>query len=150
MITYKNGNLPDDSAEGLVNTVNCVGVMGKGIALAFRKAFPDNYALYRAACIAGEIQVGKLWVVSDFNLIYGRKVIINLPTKKHWRDPSRYEYIEAGLSALVAYLKINPLHSMALPALGCGNGGLDWKKVRPVIEAYLSELNIDIRVYEPE
>jgi len=140
----------EDSAEALVNTVNCVGVMGKGIALAFRKAFPDNYALYRAACIAGEIQIGKLWVVSDFNLIYGQKVIINLPSKKHWRDPSQYAYVEAGLSALTAYLKANHLQSIALPAPGCGNGGLDWKNVRPMIEAYLSELEMDIRVYEPE
>ncbi|UOE47887.1 macro domain-containing protein [Mucilaginibacter sp. SMC90] len=149
MITYKKGNLLEDQAEALVNTVNCSGVMGKGIALAFRKAFPDNYALYRAACVAGELQVGKLWVVSGFNLIYGQKTIINFPTKKHWRDPSQYGWIEAGLMALAVYLEINPANSLAMPALGCGNGGLDWSKVKPMIEKYLSGINLDIRVYEP-
>ncbi|SEO08074.1 O-acetyl-ADP-ribose deacetylase (regulator of RNase III), contains Macro domain [Mucilaginibacter gossypiicola] len=150
MIMYLKGNLLEDEAEALVNTVNCVGVMGKGIALAFRHAFPDNYLLYRAACVAGELQVGKLWVVSDFNLICGQKVIINLPTKKHWRNPSQYGWVEAGLQALAGYLQSNPVGSLAMPAPGCGNGGLAWSKVKPLVERYLSGLDMEIRVYEPE
>lgn len=150
MITYKNGNLLDDDAEALVNTVNCVGVMGKGIALAFRKAFPDNYALYRAACVANQIQIGSLWVVSDYNLLTWKKMIINFPTKTHWRYPSEYAYVEAGLIALVSHLQTHPVSTIAMPALGCGNGGLDWEIVRGMIEKYLSGLKVDIRVYEPE
>ncbi|AYL96549.1 macro domain-containing protein [Mucilaginibacter celer] len=149
MITYTQGNLLADKAEALVNTVNCVGVMGKGIALAFREAFPLNYKLYRAACAAGEVQPGKLFIVSDFNLFYGQKRIINFPTKTDWRKPSQYEYVESGLKALVGHLNANPVATLALPALGCGNGGLNWERVKEMIESQLGDLPAAISVYEP-
>jgi O-acetyl-ADP-ribose deacetylase (regulator of RNase III) len=147
MITYRKGNLLEDDAEALVNTVNTVGVMGRGIALAFKKVFPENYLLYRAACIAGEIRTGKLWIVRDSSLLTGEKLIINFPTKEHWRDPSTYAFVESGLLAMVDYLKHTPVKSMAIPPLGCGNGGLDWPVVKGMIEKYLSEIECDIRVY---
>lgn len=149
MLRYTTGNLLDSSAEALVNTVNTVGVMGKGIALQFKQAFPHNYSLYKQACANGTLTTGKLLAVKDSELLLGERLIINFPTKQHWKMPSRYEYIESGLIALVAYLKKNPVGSLAMPALGCGNGGLDWHKVRPTIEQHLSELNMSIWLYEP-
>jgi O-acetyl-ADP-ribose deacetylase (regulator of RNase III) len=149
MISYTRGNLLADKAEALVNTVNCVGVMGKGIALAFRKAFPVNYDLYRAACVAGEVQPGKLFIVNDFNLLYGQKRIVNFPTKADWRKPSQYEFVESGLKALVGHLNANPIGTLALPALGCGNGGLDWQRVKGMIESNLGDLPTAVVVYEP-
>ncbi|WP_432328183.1 macro domain-containing protein [Mucilaginibacter sp. P25] len=149
MITYKKGNLLEDDAKALVNTVNCVGFMGKGIALAVRKIFPDNYTLYRAACVAGQVKIGELFIVPDASLLTGEKLIINFPTKTHWRYPSEYAYIEKGLTALRIYLEVNDLPGLAMPAPGCGSGGLDWNIVRRMIEMELSGLRADIRVYEP-
>ncbi|UOE50898.1 macro domain-containing protein [Mucilaginibacter sp. SMC90] len=149
MINYTRGDLLADNAEVLVNTVNCVGVMGKGLALAFRQAFPVNYKLYRAACAAGEVRPGKLFIVSDFNLFYGPKLIINFPTKTDWRKPSRYDYVESGLETLVGHLNANPVATLALPALGCGNGGLDWGRVKGMIEHHLKDLPVAMSVYEP-
>ena len=139
----------DSSAEALVNTVNTVGVMGKGIALQFKQAFPHNFNVYKHACDNGQLTSGKILAVKDRELLLGERLIINFPTKSHWRSPSTYEYIESGLIALVAYLRENPVKSMAMPALGCGNGGLDWYKVRPMIEQHLSALDLAIWVYEP-
>jgi O-acetyl-ADP-ribose deacetylase (regulator of RNase III) len=150
MITFKVGNLLDAPAEALVNTVNTVGVMGKGIALQFKKAFPHNFKRYREACSKGELSTGKLLVIKDSNLLIGEKLIINFPTKQHWKMPSRHEYIASGLIALVKFLKEHPVKSIALPALGCGNGGLDWLSVKPMIVGMLSELSIDILIYEPD
>ena len=93
--------------------------------------------------------IGKILPVRDTNLLYGDNLIINLPTKAHWRQPSEYVYVEAGLGALVDYLKANPVGSLALPAVGCGNGGLDWNRVRPIIEHFLANLYVNITVYEP-
>ncbi|SDE34999.1 O-acetyl-ADP-ribose deacetylase (regulator of RNase III), contains Macro domain [Mucilaginibacter pineti] len=149
MITYVKGNLLEDKAEALVNTVNTVGVMGKGIALAFKQAFPHNFRVYADACKTGTFGIGKILPVRDTNLLYGDKLIVNLPTKAHWRQPSEYEFVEAGLIALVDYLKANAVGSLALPALGCGNGGLRWDVVKPMIERYLEQFDIDIVVYEP-
>lgn len=149
MITYKKGDLLKDEAFALVNTVNVVGVMGKGIALAFKKAFPDNYLRYRAACQAGNVRTGELFVVPDSSLLMGQRLIINFPTKKHWRAPSEYEYVELGLSRLQNFIKDNQITSLAMPALGCGNGGLDWDKVKPMIVEALSGLECAISVYEP-
>ena len=149
MITYKNGNLLADDAEILVNTVNTVGVMGKGIALAFKKAFPYNYELYAHACKIGTMAIGSMLLVEDVNLIYGRKLILNFPTKTHWRKPSEYDYIRRGLKGMVDLLGMMPEKTIAIPALGCGNGGLDWVAVRQMIADSLSELDMDIRVYEP-
>ncbi|MDR6943707.1 macro domain-containing protein [Mucilaginibacter pocheonensis] len=149
MITYHKGDLLKDDADCLLNTVNTVGVMGKGVALAFKNAFPHNYLVYRNAFAAKQLSIGKLLVVSDVNLLLGQKTIINFPTKTHWRLPSEYSYIVHGLNALKDFLTENDVRSVAMPALGCGNGGLDWEKVKPLIEDKLSDLGVHIRVYEP-
>ena len=105
--------------------------------------------MYKQACDSGQLTTGKILAVKDRELLLGERLIINLPTKSHWKSPSTYEYIESGLIALVTYLRENPVKSMAMPALGCGNGGLDWHKVRPMIEQHLSALDLAIWVYEP-
>lgn len=150
MIRYTTGNIMDSSAEALVNTVNTVGVMGKGIALQFKQTFPHNFDVYKQACQSGQFTTGKILAVKDSDLLLGERLIINLPTKQHWKMPSTYEYVESGLIALLAYLKDNPIKSLAMPALGCGNGGLDWLKVKPMIERHLGELDMAIWVYEPQ
>ena len=106
--------------------------------------------MYRQACLNGTLQTGQLLVVKDHDLLTGERLIINLPTKRHWKLPSTYEYVESGLVSLVAYLNANAVQSMAMPALGCGNGGLDWKIVKPMIERHLAELEVSIWVYEPK
>lgn len=149
MIISKEGNIFDSNAEALVNTVNTVGVMGKGIALQFRKNFLANYKAYSDACKKGEVIVGKMFVQKDSNLSMGDRLIINFPTKKDWRKPSEYIYIEEGLRDLVKVIDQYGIKSMALPPLGAGNGGLKWEKVRDLIDRYLGNLPIDIFVYEP-
>jgi O-acetyl-ADP-ribose deacetylase (regulator of RNase III) len=149
MIHFTKGNLLESGAEALVNTVNTVGVMGKGIALQFKQVFPFNQKKYKEACKKGELVTGKLLVVKDSNLLTGEKTIINFPTKQDWRNPAKNEYIASGLIALLSYLKQSELRSVALPALGCGNGGLDWKVVKPMLTGMLSELTMEIIVYEP-
>lgn len=149
MLRYTTGNLLSSSAEALVNTVNTVGVMGKGIALQFKRAFPHNFEIYKVACLNGSFRTGQILAVRDSELILGERLIINFPTKQHWKLPSRYEYIESGLHTLVAYLKENTVKSLAMPALGCGNGGLEWLKVKRMIEQHLSGVDTDIWVYEP-
>lgn len=136
-------------AQALVNTVNTVGVMGKGIALQFKEAFPHNNKVYVEACKRNELEPGKLLAVWDSNLHFGKKLIINFPTKVHWRNPSKYEYIEKGLIALVKLIKKENIQSIALPPLGCGNGGLSWPKVKEMITHCLGSLPIDISVFEP-
>jgi O-acetyl-ADP-ribose deacetylase (regulator of RNase III) len=149
MITYVKGNLLDSPAVALVNTVNLAGVMGKGIALQFKKAFPHNLEVYRKACREGELAIGKILAVVDRNLLLGEKLILNVPTKTDWRLPAQYDYVDRGLIALREYLLINRISSLAVPALGCGNGGLDWDRVKPMIERRLVEIDCDIFVYEP-
>ena len=149
MIVYKSGNLLADTAEALINTVNTKGVMGKGIALAFRQAFPRNYLEYREACQKAQVGIGRLLVIQDTNPVYGAKLIINLPTKTHWIYPSEYSYVEAGLHALRQFIMQYRVTSVALPALGCGNGGLNWQVVKGMVETALGDLSCDIRVYEP-
>jgi O-acetyl-ADP-ribose deacetylase (regulator of RNase III) len=139
----------DSSAEALVNTVNTVGVMGKGIALQFKQAFPHNFNSYKKACANGQLTTGCILAVKDSELLIGERLIINFPTKQHWKMPSRYEYVESGLIALVSYLRDSPVKSVAMPALGCGNGGLDWNKVKLMIEQHLAGLDMAIWVYEP-
>ena len=136
-------------AQALVNTVNTVGVMGKGIALQFKEAFPHNNKIYINACKHKELEPGKLLAVWDNNLLLGKKLIINFPTKIHWRHPSKYEYIEKGLVALVELIKEKNIESIALPPLGCGNGGLEWPRVKGMISQYLGSLPLDVAVYEP-
>lgn len=149
MIRYTTGNILDSSAEALVNTVNTVGVMGKGIALQFKRAFPHNFEVYKQACLNGELKTGRVLVVKDSELVLGERLIVNFPTKQHWKMPSQYEFVESGLIALVAYFQANTVKSMAMPALGCGNGGLDWYQVKPIIERHLSQLEMAVWVYEP-
>lgn len=149
MIRYTEGNLLDAPAEALVNTVNEVGVMGKGIALMFSEAFPENTRVYQEACKEGKVRIGRMFVTENPSLISPRW-IINFPTKKHWRQPSRLEWIREGLNALVKVILDKHIHSVALPPLGCGNGGLEWKLVRREMEAALSDLSeVDIMVFEP-
>jgi O-acetyl-ADP-ribose deacetylase (regulator of RNase III) len=149
MIHFTQGNLLKSNARALVNTVNTVGVMGKGIALQFKSTFPLNYKLYQDACKNGKLTTGQMLVVHENDLLRGEKVIINFPTKQHWKQPSTYEYIESGLVALQKYLIENPVESLAMPALGCGNGGLDWEVVKPMIVEYLSDIDTEFFVFEP-
>jgi O-acetyl-ADP-ribose deacetylase (regulator of RNase III) len=139
MIIEAKGNLLDAEAEALVNTVNTVGVMGKGIALQFKKAFPKNFAAYERACKAGEVKPGKMFIFEAAELS-GPRFVINFPTKRHWRGSSRVEDIESGLDALVADVRRLGIRSVAVPPLGCGSGGLDWSDVRPRIERAFAEL----------
>jgi O-acetyl-ADP-ribose deacetylase (regulator of RNase III)/uncharacterized protein YwgA len=149
MLYLTKGDIFQSKAEALVNTVNTVGVMGKGIALQFKEAFPVNNKKYIEACKNKELFPGKLLAIWDTNLLLGRKLIINFPTKIHWRHPSKYEYIEKGLAALRELLETEKVKSIAIPPLGCGHGGLDWIKVRPMIESYLQGLPHDIYLFEP-
>ena len=149
MITFKTGNILDSEAQALVNTVNTVGVMGKGIALQFKKAYPNNFEAYRNACKSGEVKIGKLFISKDSNLNSGEKVIINFPTKEHWKNPSEYDFIEKGLDDLVQKIAKGNIKSIAIPPLGAGNGGLEWHKVKQIILDKLENLNIDVIVYEP-
>jgi O-acetyl-ADP-ribose deacetylase (regulator of RNase III) len=135
--------------EAYVNTVNTVGVMGKGIALQFKNKFPHNYQMYLEACKLSTIDIGKLLVVTE-NFIDGRKIIINFPTKKEWFRKSQYAYIEEGLKDLVKIVDRFQIKSLALPPLGCGNGGLTWSKVKILIEKYLQNIpDTNIYIYEP-
>ena len=149
MIRYTQGNLFDDAAEALVNTVNEIGVMGKGIALMFRERFPENTRAYEQACQANEVHIGQM-LVTRSQALWGPRWIINFPTKKHWRHPSKLEWIRQGLKDLVRVLRENGIRSVALPPLGCGNGGLEWSQVRLEIEAALAEVaDVDVTVYAP-
>ncbi len=138
-ITETRGDLLQADVEALVNTVNSVGVMGKGIALQFKKAFPVNYGLYRRACDAGEVEPGQMFVTETGQMTNPR-LIINFPTKRHWKSASRIEDIDSGLVDLVKVLKDNQVRSVAIPALGCGNGGLDWSVVRERITEALEPI----------
>ncbi len=149
MIQYVTGNLLESKAEALVNTVNTIGVMGKGIALQFKNTFPNNFKLYAKACKNNEIKTGKLFVTEDESLFTGKKVIINFPTKTTWRKPSEYSYIEEGLKDLVKIIKDKNIKSIAIPPLGTGNGGLNWNRVKLILEKYLSDVDCDIYVYQP-
>lgn len=153
MIRYTQGNLLDAEVEALVNTVNTVGIMGKGIALMFKEAFPENFRLYAAACKRGEVQIGRMFVTERPPLAgssRGPRWIINFPTKRHWRDRTRPEWVQAGLADLARLLQEKAIRSVALPPLGCGNGGLEWSAVRPLIEQALAGLpSVEVVVYEP-
>lgn len=150
MIRFKTGNLLVEDVEALVNTVNCVGVMGRGIALQFKKKFPENFKLYAAACKREEIVPGKMFVYKTGALM-NPKYVINFPTKRHWRGASKMEDIENGLQDLVKVIKDLKIQSIALPPLGCGLGGLDWNTVRVRIESVMNELHdVDVVVFEPK
>jgi O-acetyl-ADP-ribose deacetylase (regulator of RNase III) len=150
MIEFRQGNLLEADAEALVNTVNCVGVMGKGIALQFKQAYPENYRRYERGCKAGEVRLGHM-LVFPTGLLANPRFIVNFPTKQHWKGRSRLDDIRTGLADLVNVIKENGIRSIAVPPLGCGNGGLDWADVRPLIEGAFSDLP-DVRalVYAPQ
>ena len=142
MLEYIEGNIFDSPAQVIVNPVNTVGVMGKGIALEFRKRYPDMFTVYRTACEKHQLTTGKLmlWRGPDH-------WVLMFPTKQNWRNPSKIEYIEDGLLKFVNTYAEKDISSIAFPRLGCGNGELDWNEVRPVMEKYLKPLPIDVYIY---
>ena len=149
MIRFTQGNLFEADVEGLVNTVNTVGVMGKGIALMFKERFPENFKAYEAAAKRGEIHIGRMFVTASPQLS-GPRWIINFPTKKDWRHPSRLEWVADGLINLRTMIAEKAIRSIAVPPLGSGNGGLDWNTIRPLIVKELGELkDVEVVVYEP-
>lgn len=149
MIEFRKGNLFESDAEALVNTVNCVGVMGKGIALQFKQAFPDNFKEYKKVCRKNELQPGKMLVYKNNSLI-NPKYIVNFPTKKHWREKSKIEYIQDGLASLVEEIKSLDIKSIAVPPLGCGYGGLKWEEVQPLMKKAFSQIpTVHVIIYTP-
>lgn len=150
MIIPSTGNLLDAPVEALVNTVNTVGVMGKGIALQFSRAYPENEAAYKRACDVGQVQPGQMFIFRN-EALSGPRYIINFPTKRHWRARSRIEDIQSGLKALIADVQRLGIRSLAIPPLGCGNGGLDWAEVRPLIEEAFAKLpEVEVRLFAPK
>lgn len=149
MIEMKNGNILNVDVEALVNTVNCVGIMGRGIALQFKDAFPDNFKEYQRACKNEEVQPGKM-LVHALNRLTNPRFIVNFPTKRHWKGKSRMEDIEAGLIDLRDTIERLGIKSIAIPPLGSGLGGLNWSQVRPRIEEMASHLpDVHFLIFEP-
>lgn len=143
MIRYVEQNIFESPAQVIVNTVNTVGVMGKGIAKDFKKYYPEMFKEYQRYCEIGALEVGKLWLYKTPN-----KWVLNFPTKKHWRNPSRLDYIESGLKKFVDTYKEKGIKSISFPQLGVGNGGLNWERqVKPLMEKYLEDLPIDIFIH---
>ncbi|MBU1658149.1 macro domain-containing protein [bacterium] len=144
MINYIKGNLFTSNAKVLVNTVNTVGVMGKGIAADFKKIYPQMFENYKQLCNDGTLDIGELYLYKTSN-----KWILNFPTKKHWKSPSTVEYIEKGLQRLVQEATKLQITDIAMPKLGCGNGGLDWEmQVKPIVEKYLKKAPINVSIYD--
>jgi O-acetyl-ADP-ribose deacetylase (regulator of RNase III) len=148
MIKFTTGNLLEAKADVLVNTVNTVGVMGKGIALMFKDRFPENFRLYAAACKAQQVRTGEMFV-TQVSELDGPNWIVNFPTKQHWRSPSQLTWVIDGLKDLRRFLEEKNVSTVAIPPLGAGNGGLDWGRVKPEIESALGDLDINILVFEP-
>lgn len=148
MITFTQGNLLEAKAEALVNTVNTVGVMGKGIALMFKERFDQNYRLYAGACKAKQVQTGRMFV-TEVQELDGPRWIVNFPTKQHWRAPSQMAWVVDGLQDLRRFLVEQEVKSIAIPPLGAGNGGLEWADVREQIKTALGDLDTEILVFEP-
>lgn len=140
-ITIKNGNIFTSSCHALVNPVNCVGVMGAGLAKQFKAIFPNNFDKYKLRCCDQTLTIGLCLTTTEAN-----KKIINFPTKLHWKDSSQYDYIQAGLNSLVKHIKHYEIKSIAIPALGCGLGGLEFSKVKAMIEQTLSGIDGEIYV----
>lgn len=152
-IRTKQGDMFSEPVEALVNTVNCVGVMGKGVALEFKKRWPSNFKAYRNLCDQKKLKPGQMFVFDTKELFptEGPRYLINFPTKAHWRSKSKIEYIEDGLESLLEVIHEYKISSIAIPPLGCGNGGLNWSDVRPLIEAKLSSLqDVDIVLFAPK
>jgi len=149
MIEYITGNLLAADVEALVNAVNCVGVMGGGIALQFKRLYPENFKAYAVACRREEVVPGRMFVFERGSFINPRS-IINFPTKRHWRERSRLRDIESGLQALVGEIRAREIRSVAMPALGCGLGGLRWENVRALVEDAFAEVDgVRVLVFEP-
>jgi O-acetyl-ADP-ribose deacetylase (regulator of RNase III) len=149
MIEFRTGDILTADVEAFVNTVNCVGIMGRGVALQFKNQFPENFKVYKAACARNEIQPGTMFVFETRTLT-NPKFIINFPTKRHWRGKSRMEDIESGLKALGEVIRARRIRSIAIPPLGSGLGGLDWAEVRPRIVAALHNFpDVATLIYEP-
>src|SRR3989338_8817293 len=144
MIKFIQGDIFESKSQTLVATVNCVGVMGKGLAKEFKERFPEMFKEYARVCKRGELQQGKLFVYDELE-----KKVVCFPTKDNWKGPSKYEFIEAGLKTLHENYKAWGITSIAIPPLGSGLGGLDWKKVKELIIRYLQDLPVDIEIYEP-
>lgn len=141
--------MQQEDVDAIVNTVNCVGIMGKGIALQFKKKWPENFKAYELACKLGEVRLGKMFIYDSGGLVKPN-YIINFPTKKHWRGKSELNAIKDGLKDLVQQIKNLGIQSIAIPPVGCGLGGLNWQEVKPLIESAFAELpNIDARIFEP-
>jgi len=148
MIEHGRGNLLEAQVAALVNTVNTEGVMGKGIALQFKQAFPDNFKAYAKACAHKEVSVGKMFVFDRG--VHSPRWIINFPTKKRWRLPSCFDYVDAGLVDLIRTVRKLGILSIAVPPLGCGNGGLSWEEVRPrIVAAFAEASEIRVLLYDP-
>ena len=149
MIRFTKGNILESRSEALVNTVNTVGVMGKGIALAFKKSFPNVFEEYKKSVDAGEFKIGEVQIIKTGQLT--PKYVINFATKKHWRHPSKIEYIEEGLIDLKAKILEYDIESISIPSLGCGNGKLEWNDVKPLMLKVLGDVSndTDILIYEP-
>lgn len=149
MIQLTTGNLLESNAEALVNTVNTVGVMGKGIALMFKEKFPENYRAYARACAKNSVQIGRMFITQE-DSHFEKKWIVNFPTKKHWQHPSQMQWVEDGLQDLRAFIERENIRSIAIPPLGAGQGRLPWPDVRRAIYDALDDLpNVDIYLYEP-
>lgn len=149
-IKITKGDLLKQDTDAIVNTVNCVGVMGKGIALQFKKKWPDNYKAYERACKAGEVKTGKMFVYDLGMLDSGKpEFIINFPTKNHWREKSKISYIEDGLKDLLRVINKHNIRSISIPPLGCGNGGLDWAIVSKLIHETFANTDISVRLFSP-
>ena len=149
MLELTRGDILKANTEALVNTVNCVGVMGRGIALQFRKAFPENFKAYKTACDKKQLHPGKMFIY-DLNRFENPRYIVNFPTKRHWKGKSKIEDIESGLKALVQEVSSRNIRSIAIPPLGCGLGGLDWTKVMHLIERAFHKLpRVHVLLYEP-
>jgi len=149
MIQLTQGDILKADAEALVNTVNCVGIMGRGIALQFKKAFPENFKAYEVTCKTNQVQLGQMFVY-DLNRLYNPRFIINFPTKRHWKNKSRIEDIQTGLTDLVTVVQQHKIRSIAIPPLGCGLGGLNWENVKPLItEAFQPLPEVKVLLFEP-
>ena len=148
MIEYKNGDILREDVEAIVNTVNCVGIMGRGLALQFKNKFPQNFKEYQLACTNKEVQLGKMFVHQTGQLI-NPKYIINFPTKGHWKQKSKIEDISNGLDDLITIIEKYSIKYIAIPPLGSGLGGLDWKMVKKLIEEKLKNINCTIILFEP-
>jgi len=147
MITYNSGSIFDSLAQTLVNPVNTVGVMGRGLAATFKRLYPEMYRQYRYLCLQGKLNIGDLYI---YSCPFGTSddIIVNFPTKRHWRDPSQVEYLDAGLRKFVRQYALYGISSVSFPMLGCGCGGLDWEiQVQPVMEHYLQNLPIPVYIH---